>query len=93
MSTHPIEVAPIVTYSSDVREPRSDAEVDEYRPDDMESQRKEKRRGNNTELAPPLPTVTPFFHLDIAAAVAAAESGLQNKFAQASARPSLEFGK
>lgn len=93
-STRPIEVAPVVTYPGGMREPRSDVEEDEYRTDDTESQRKEvKRRGSNENVMPALPTVTPFFHFDLAAAVAAAESGLQNKSAQASARVSIDETK
>ena len=64
------EVAPIVSY----HESRLSSQSSK---DDLEATKEvEKRQSGTVELEPVVPLDTPFFHLDLAAAVRAAESAV-----------------
>lgn len=71
----PQEIAPVVPY----RDGLGEADSRDLRPleDDVEGGiKKEISRASSASCAPLLPSETPFFHLDLQAAVRAAESGL-----------------
>lgn len=74
-SRSPQEIAPVVSYRNGL----DSSDVTDMQPseDDIETGiKKEVSRTSSIDYAPLLPADTPFFHLDLQAAVKAAESGL-----------------